>query len=167
MKNYFEDMKQILNSFTALIIFTIALWFLSAIGIMFFLDDWSDRGTFGDLFGAVNALFSGLAFAGLLFSLIENRKQISSQQEELLINRKELLKARKIQEKTEKAIEAQVTQIQNTARLSGLNTLVNYFTNIINDPKRSSVEIDLAIEKRKEAIREIDRLIKWANDEVF
>jgi hypothetical protein len=45
--------------------------------------------------------------------------------------------------------------------------LVNYFTNIINDPKRSSVEIDLAIEKRKEAIREIDRLIKWANDDVF
>lgn len=167
MKNYFEDMKQILNSFTALIIFTILLWFLSGVGIMFFLDDWSDRGTFGDLFGAVNALFSGLAFAGLLFSLIENRKQISSQQEELLINRKELLKARKIQEKTEKAIEAQVTQIQNTARLSGLNTLVNYFTNIINDPKRSSVEIDLAIEKRKEAIREIDRLIKWANDDVF
>ena len=57
--------------------------------------------------------------------------------------------------------------MQNTARLSGLNTLVNYFTNIINDPKRSSVEIDLAIEKRKEAIREIDRLIKWANDDVF
>src|SRR5210317_2274852 len=112
MKNYFEDMKQILNSFTALIIFTILLWFLSAVGIMFFLDDWSDRGTFCDLFGAVNALFSGLAFAGLLFSLIENRKQISSQQEELLINRKELLKARKIQEKTEKAIEAQVTQMQ-------------------------------------------------------
>ncbi len=158
-------MKHILNSFTALIIFTIAIWFLSAIGIMFFLDDWSDRGTFGDLFGAVNALFSGLAFAGLLYSLIENRKQISSQQEELLINRKELLKARKIQEKTEKAIEAQVAQMRNT--ISGLNTLVNYFTNTINDSKTSPEEVESAIEKRKKAIREIDSLIKWANDDVF
>ena len=160
-------MKHILNSFTALIIFTIAIWFLSAIGIMFFLDDWSDRGTFGDLFGAVNALFSGLAFAGLLYSLIENRKQISSQQEELLISRKELLKARKIQEKTEKAIEAQVAQMRNTARLSGFNTLVNYFTNTINDSKTSPEEVESAIEKRKKAIREIDSLIKWANDDVF
>ena len=160
-------MKHILNSFTALIIFTIAIWFLSAIGIMFFLDNWSDRGTFGDLFGAVNALFSGLAFAGLLYSLIENRKQISSQQEELLINRKELLKARKIQEKTEKAIEAQVAQMRNTARLSGLNTLVNYFTKTINDSKTSPEEVESAIEKRKKAIREIDSLIKWANDDVF
>jgi hypothetical protein len=167
MKNYSNPMKHILNSFTALIIFTIAIWFLSAIGIMFFLDDWSDRGTFGDLFGAVNALFSGLAFAGLLYSLIENRKQISSQQEELFINRKELLKARKIQEKTEKAIEAQVAQMRNTARLGGLNTLVNYFTNTINDSKTSPEDVELAIEKRKKAIREIDRLIKWANDDVF
>ena len=86
-----------------------------------------------------------------------------AQQEELLLNRQELLKARKIQEKTEKAIEAQVSQMKNTARLSGLNTLVNYFTAKINDAKSTDEEIKHAIEKRREAIREIDRLIKWAN----
>jgi septal ring factor EnvC (AmiA/AmiB activator) len=160
-------MRSILNSFTALIFFTVAIWFFSAVAILYFIDDWSARGTFGDLFGAVNALFSGLAFAGLLFSLFENRKQIAQQQEELLVNRQELLKARKIQEKTEKAIEAQVAQMKNTARLSGLNTLVNYFTAKINDAKSTEEEVQSAKEKRREAIKEIDRLIKWANDDVF
>lgn len=72
-------MRRILNSFTAIIAFTVAIWFFSALAILYFIDDWSVRGTFGDLFGAVNALFSGLAFAGLLFSLFENRKQIAQQ----------------------------------------------------------------------------------------
>lgn len=156
-------MKYIFNSFAVLVGLTFAVWFFSGLAIIYFIDDWGDRGTFGDLFGAVNALFSGLAFAGLLYSLFENKKQIMAQQEELLLNRQELLKARKIQEKTEKAIEAQVSQMKNTARLSGLNTLVNYFTAKINDAKSTDEEIKHAIEKRREAIREIDRLIKWAN----
>lgn len=86
-----------------------------------------------------------------------------AQQEELMLNRQELLKSRKIQEKTEKAIEAQVAQMKNTARLSGLNTLVNYFTAKINDASSTEEEIQAAKEKRRDAIREIDRLIKWAN----
>lgn len=33
------------------------------------------RGQFGDMFGAVNALFSGLAFAGIVFTLFQQRRQ--------------------------------------------------------------------------------------------
>lgn len=33
------------------------------------LTDWSQRGSFGDMFGAVNALFSGLAFAALVITV--------------------------------------------------------------------------------------------------
>lgn len=33
------------------------------------LDSWTDRGTFGDMFGAVNTLFSGLAFAGVIYAI--------------------------------------------------------------------------------------------------
>lgn len=34
-------------------------------------DDWGVRGQFGDLFDPVNALFSGLAFAGLVITIIQ------------------------------------------------------------------------------------------------
>ncbi|AWV35172.1 hypothetical protein [Paenibacillus odorifer] len=44
---------------------------------------WGDRGTFGDMFGAVNALFSGLAFAGLIFTIILQRKDLKLQFKEL------------------------------------------------------------------------------------
>ncbi|WP_431090815.1 hypothetical protein [Paenibacillus sp. 8b26] len=54
----------------------------------------SYRGTFGDMFGAVNALFSGLAFAGLIYTisvqrdeLQEQKKAIEMQTEELSLQR--------------------------------------------------------------------------------
>ena len=40
------------------------------------LPDWSTRGQFGDLFGAVNATFSGLAFAGLIYAILLQREDL-------------------------------------------------------------------------------------------
>lgn len=48
-----------------------------------------ERGQFGDMFGAVNALFSGLAFAGLIITLILQREELSLQRDELKQTRKE------------------------------------------------------------------------------
>ena len=42
--------------------------------LYFFISKSEERGQFGDMFGAVNALFSGLAFAGLILTLILQRK---------------------------------------------------------------------------------------------
>jgi hypothetical protein len=55
------------------------LWGVSG----FFLFPDTDRGTFGDMFGAVNALFSGLAFAGLIYTILIQRQELSGQQLEL------------------------------------------------------------------------------------
>ena len=41
---------------------------------------WEKRGQFGDLFGAVNALFSGLAFAGLIITIRQQNKNLEYQQ---------------------------------------------------------------------------------------
>ncbi|NTX15494.1 hypothetical protein HUA76_32465 [Myxococcus sp. CA056] len=40
-------------------------------------------GTFGDSFGALNTLFTGLAFSGLIVSLSTQRKELTLQREEL------------------------------------------------------------------------------------
>ncbi len=42
----------------------------------------AERGSFGDMFGAVNALFSGLAFAGMIVTLNLQRKDIESQRKD-------------------------------------------------------------------------------------
>ena len=66
---------------------TILLWSIS-----FFMQSWEydRRGTFGDMFGAVNALFSGLAFAGLIVTLIMQHEELGLQREELAQTNREL-----------------------------------------------------------------------------
>jgi hypothetical protein len=56
---------------------------------------WAMRGQFGDMFGAVNALFSGLAFSGIIYTILMQREELSLQREELKLNRQELQDTRK------------------------------------------------------------------------
>ena len=70
-------------------IITIIIWALS---FLLFTTNWDkeERGTFGDMFGAVNALFSGLAFAGLIVTLIMQHEELGLQRNELAQTNDEL-----------------------------------------------------------------------------
>ncbi len=82
------------NSVWVLLVGLVFLVLLLWGGCWFLLADapansqFSDRGTFGDMFGSVNALFSGLAFAGLICTLIVQMKELKSQRAELELTRK-------------------------------------------------------------------------------
>ncbi len=65
------------------------IWSASAFGLYIFTEDYSKSGTFGDSFGVLNTLFSGLAFAGIIVS-------IKMQNDEMREQRKELQKQKKI-----------------------------------------------------------------------
>lgn len=65
-----------------------AVWFGSGVVIYFGYPDWVTRGTVGDTFGAVNALFSGLALAGVVYAIILQRKELYLQRLELKMNRR-------------------------------------------------------------------------------
>lgn len=47
-------------------------------------------GVFGDSFGVLTALFSGLAFAGIIFTILLQREELKLQREELRLTREEL-----------------------------------------------------------------------------
>lgn len=72
-----------------LFIIIIAVWVLSYGIIVFLIKKWEDRGTFGDAFGAVNSLFSGLAFAGIIYTIFLQRRELKYQREELEQTREE------------------------------------------------------------------------------
>ncbi len=76
--------------FFHLVVAVISTWIITAVVIISFIPDWETRGQFGDLFGSVNALFSGLAFAGLYYTIYLQRKQLELQQNELQLQREEL-----------------------------------------------------------------------------
>ena len=77
------------------------------------------RGTFGDMFGSVNAIYSGLAFAGIIFTILLQRKELRYQREELKETRQEFI----TQNKTLKA-----QRFENT-----FFNLVSLHNQIVND----------------------------------
>jgi len=58
-------------------------------GSWYWLYDFKERGTFGDMFGAVNALFSGLAFGGVIYAILLQREDLERQKEEVTSRKKE------------------------------------------------------------------------------
>ena len=147
-----------------LILLVVLIWGVSAVLIMFFLSEWSDRGTFGDLFGAVNALFSALAFAVLIYTIILQREEIKQNREEIVLNRKELEKSGKIQRKSQEVLVRQVEQTHLSAKMNAMRTLVDYYNNQILNPKSTQETIEKSKQKRKQIIVQIDQLIDGLND---
>ncbi|WP_298895116.1 hypothetical protein [uncultured Psychroserpens sp.] len=147
-----------------LILLVVLIWGLSAVLIIVFLSEWSDRGTFGDLFGAVNALFSALAFAVLIYTIVLQREEIKQNREEIVLNRKELEKSGKLQRKAQEVLIRQVEQTQLSAKMNAMRTLVDYYNNQISNPKSTEEIVEKAKQKRKQIILQIDQLIDGLND---
>lgn len=96
------------------------------------------QGQFGDQFGAVNALFSGLAFAGLIFTIILQKKELALQREELTQTREELKGQKKQLEKQNETLKIQ--RFENTffQMLTQFQEIVNNlsFTYLNRDKER-------------------------------
>lgn len=73
---------------TTLVIVMLSLWLCTSILLYIFFR--GDAGTAGDSFGAVNALFSGLALSGVVLSLHMQREELRAQREELKLTRQEI-----------------------------------------------------------------------------
>lgn len=94
------------------IIGVIAAWAISWWLINSNINCPTERGTFGDMFGAVNALFSGLAFAGLIVTLLYQKEELKLQREELAQTREELKGQREEFEEQNKTLKRQ--RFENT-----------------------------------------------------
>ncbi len=77
----------------------LAAWLFAVVGIQgaagfaiyrAFSSDWARSGQFGDMFGAVNTLFSGAAFAGVLVAIYLQSRELRLQRRELRYTREEL-----------------------------------------------------------------------------
>lgn len=99
------------NIITIAFISVIVIWLLFWLFIDMFIPE-INRGVFGDKFGAVNALFSGLAFAGLIATLLYQKEELKLQREELQHTREELKRQREEFEEQNKTLKRQ--RFENT-----------------------------------------------------
>ena len=106
----------------AVIIF---LWGMSIIVLCWLFPDIGMRGQFGDTFGAVNALFAGLAFAGIIFAIILQKKELELQRQELKETRDEI-RGQKEQ------LQAQDQTLQKQNFESSFFQLLSFHNEIVN-----------------------------------
>lgn len=113
----------------AALIFIVCFLLWVALGAVVYLrfSTWDDRGKVGDMFGAANALFSGLALAGVVLALLLQREQLALQHQESLSNREGLESTIRSQQNSEALLSAQVAAISQAAQLTSVNTLINLY----------------------------------------
>lgn len=70
----------------------IVAWILSGLIIIGFVEP-DHRGTAGDMFGAINSLFSGFAFAGIIYTILLQKKEFALQREQLELQRHEVARS--------------------------------------------------------------------------
>lgn len=91
-----------------------------------YLSDMEERGQFGDMFGAANALFSGFAFLGIIYTIYLQRKELNLQKEELRLTRDELARSARAQEESQVALAKQADSLKLTAKLNGLSSIMQF-----------------------------------------
>jgi len=122
---------------------------------VWFLIGNSDAGTFGDQFGAVNSLFSGLAFVGLIFTIIQQRESLEkqnksieqqredlqNQKEELKLNRQELELAREEMKHQTLEFEKQNESLKIQRFENTFFNMMNLLQEIVNSLSLNYIEI--------------------------
>lgn len=100
------------------------------------------RGQFGDLFGGVNALFTGLAFAGVIYTILLQSNELELQRKELRLNRE-------VSERSADAQSEQVERLEEAAELSAISTLVNTYVTQLQPLREATQPTRVEIEKTK------------------
>ena len=142
-----------------IIILIVVLWAGGLIFAVSFFNDWEQRGQFGDLFGSVNSLFSGLAFAGLIYTIFLQHRELALQREELKLQREEMAKSRE-----ELAEQAEIQRAQFYSSIAQLRAIAGQYrveaTKILSLQKVEHARSEFA----KEIVSEANKLEKIAND---
>lgn len=83
------DRRQ-LWSFRYVMALVLVAWGTAGALVWLIISDPAARGQFGDMFGAVNALFSGMAMAGVVYAIFLQKEELQLQRQELRAQRQEM-----------------------------------------------------------------------------
>lgn len=127
MKKHQKGNYQLYMLFAIVLIF----WLLSIFFIFWLFSDSSQRGEFGDMFGAINSLFSGLALAGIIYTVLLQREELNETRQELKITIES-------QKKSEEFLSKQIITLEKTAKINGLSTIINHYGKLAEIDKKDT-----------------------------
>lgn len=111
----------------------VIILFLLNFSMIFFVSGENTRGTFGDQFGAVNALFSGLAFTGLIYTIILQRRDLAMQRDDLRLQREELVLTRQEMEEQTAEFEKQNETLKIQRFENTFFNMLSQFQEVVNN----------------------------------
>ena len=100
----------------------LAAWIIYAM----FERDWQKASNFGESFGAVNALFSGLALAGVVYTLILQRKALDEQQIQYSRVQSTDVELRLDREKNYLIFSKQVNELSKAAEIQAIQLQIRF-----------------------------------------
>ncbi len=68
--------------FPKLVLIGVIIWVVGGLAVYYCFPSWEIRAQFGEMFGAVSALFSALAFAGVIYAVILQRQDMELSRKE-------------------------------------------------------------------------------------
>lgn len=109
-----------LTRLVVLFFLALGLWLASVYLSSTLSSEWSTRGMIGDSFGAVNALFSGLGLAGIVYAILLQRDDLASQRLEISLARQGQSEAMEISRE-------QASSLKLSVELSATSALLSYY----------------------------------------
>jgi hypothetical protein len=100
--------------------FVVGAWIVFWHCMPLYIHDWEHRGQFGDQFGALNTLFSGLAFAGVIVAIFLQRRDLELQQQELE-------RVKDAEQESRLMLEKQIGVMERTARINAEGALISAY----------------------------------------
>ena len=114
----------------------VVIWTGSAIYISKLIDIKTNPGAYGDAFGAINALFSGLALIGVIVAILLQKKELSLQMEELK-------KSVDAQENSAKALTLRLDIENRAVKIRALSALLSSYNNGLKILEERNMKSDL------------------------
>lgn len=133
-----------------LVLEVLLVWVLALIAIGQMWPKLAERGLFGDSFGMINSLFSGLAFAGIIYTILLQRKELALQRLELAQTREELKRSADAQEELKDQQRRQVANMRVSAQLDAMSSLLNYHMRQEEIASRSNDSINIQESRRSQ-----------------
>jgi|JI9StandDraft_1071089.scaffolds.fasta_scaffold50876_4 hypothetical protein len=152
--------KYIINNPLRLAFGIFLIWIFSGI-IIWFCFESEKRGIFGDMFGAVNSLFSGFALAGIIYTILLQREELSLQREELRLTRDEMKRSADAQENADKSFKEQVELMYQSNVIAGKTSLLNTHLakyEILKKENSSSIHRNFETQRIEKLMQEIQEL---------
>lgn len=122
--------------FVTIFVAVLAFWVANAIVMKAIFGEFAKAGPAGDSFGAITSLFTGLAFVGLIATLILQQKELKLQRRELRLQRDEVSATRKELAGQKKQMELQNESLRLQMFEQTLFNMIRLFNDYISDISR-------------------------------